>query len=74
MQTKYIGIGIVIIGVIMMIYTGFNYVTEKNIVDIGPIQITAEENHPIKWSPIIGVLLIAGGILVITTNKSKNNS
>ena len=56
----------------MMIYTGFNFVTTKNVVDAGPIQINKEENHPVQWSPIIGGLLLIGGIALIATNKNKS--
>jgi hypothetical protein len=34
-----------IIGAIMMFYTGFNYVTTEKIVDIGPIEINKQQNH-----------------------------
>ena len=69
MQRKPIGIVLIVIGIIMMIYTGFNYVTSKKVVDLGPIQINKEENHPVKWSPIVGVILLVGGILVVVTDK-----
>ncbi len=72
MKTKNAGIVLVIIGIIMMAYTGFNYVTTKKVVDIGPIQINKEENHPVSWSPIIGVILLAGGIVIIATSKNKS--
>jgi hypothetical protein len=71
MQTKNIGIVLIIIGMLMMIYTGFNLVTTKNVVDMGPLQINKEENHPVQWSPIIGAMLLIGGIVIITTNKKK---
>jgi len=74
MQTKNIGIVLVVIGIIMMIYTGFNYVTKKKVVDLGPVEINKEENHPVSWSPIIGVLLLAGGIVIIATGKNKTSA
>ena len=68
---KNLGILLIVIGIIMMIYTGFNYVTTEKVVDIGPIEINKEENHPVKWSPIIGGILLLGGIVLIATNKNK---
>ena len=70
MQTKTLGIALAAIGIIMMLYTGFNYVTTKKLVDLGPIQINKTENHPVQWSPIIGGLLLVGGIALIVTGKS----
>ena len=71
MQLKNIGIGMVIIGIVMMAYTGFNYVTTEKVVDLGPININKEKNHPVQWSPIIGVVLLIGGIVVIAIDKKK---
>jgi uncharacterized membrane protein YidH (DUF202 family) len=71
MKSKSIGIAVIIIGVIMVFYTGFNYVTEEKVVDIGPIEINKKENHPVQWSPILGVVLIVGGVVLIVADKNK---
>ncbi|TDD98441.1 hypothetical protein [Flavobacterium cellulosilyticum] len=73
MNTKTLGIALVILGILMTVYTGFNYVTKEKVVDIGPIEINAEKNHPVQWTPIIGVLIIVGGIIIIGRSTSKNN-
>jgi uncharacterized membrane protein YidH (DUF202 family) len=66
---KSIGIALIVIGVLMIIYTGFNYVTTEKVVDLGPLKINAEKNHPVQWSPIVGVVLLVGGIVVMVTGK-----
>ena len=53
----------------MMAYTGFNYVTTEKVVDIGPIEINKEKNHHVQWPPIIGTVLIVGGIVIIVLDK-----
>ena len=68
---KPLGISLIIIGLIMIIYTGFNYVTTEKVVDLGVIEINKETNHPIQWSPIIGVVLLVGGIVVLAIDKKK---
>jgi uncharacterized membrane protein YidH (DUF202 family) len=71
MNTKSIGISVIIIGVLMVFYTGFNYVTEEKVVDIGPIEINKKENHPVQWSPILGVVFIVGGVILVASDKNK---
>jgi uncharacterized membrane protein YidH (DUF202 family) len=71
MNTKSIGISVIIIGVLMVFYTGFNYVTEEKVVDIGPIEINKKENHPVQWSPILGVVFIVGGVILVAADKKK---
>lgn len=69
MQTRTLGIVLVIIGIVMMAYTGFNYVTKEKVVDIGPLEISKEKNNPISWSPIVGVVLLVGGIIVMARDR-----
>ena len=69
MKSRTLGFALIVIGIIMIAYTGFNYVTTEKVVDIGPITINKEKNHPVQWSPIIGVALLIGGIVVIVLDK-----
>lgn len=69
MQTRTLGIVLVVIGIVMMAYTGFNYVTKEKVVDIGPLEISKEKNNPISWSPIVGVVLLVGGIIVMARDR-----
>jgi len=72
MKTKTIGIALIVIGIVMTIYTSFNYVTTEKVVDLGPIQINKEENHPVQWAPIVGVIVIViGGFLVVKGSSKK---
>ena len=71
MKTRTIGIVMIILGIIMLLYTSFNYVTTEKVVDIGPVQINKEVNHPVKWSPIIGIILAVGGVVLIVVSNKK---
>jgi len=71
MKTKTLGIVVAILGILMIIYTGFNYITTEKVVDIGPMKMTFEENHPVQWSPIIGIVLLVGGIVLVALDRKK---
>ena len=72
MQTKTVGIGLIIIGIVLTLYNSFNYITTEKVVDVGPIQINKEKNHPVQWSPFIGgAILIGGVIILIASPKNK---
>ena len=71
MQTRNIGIALLVIGAIMMIYTGFTLVTTKKVVDVGPLEINKTEKHPVQWSPIVGGLLLVSGVVLIAANKKN---
>jgi uncharacterized membrane protein YidH (DUF202 family) len=69
MNVKNIGFVLIIIGAIMAVYTGFNYVTTEKVIDIGPIAINKQQNHPVQWSPIVGVVLIIAGVVLVVKDK-----
>jgi len=68
---KNLGIVLIALGIIMMVITGVNFVTKKKVVDLGPVEINKEESHPVNWSPIVGAILLIGGIAVVATDKKK---
>ena len=69
MQKRTLGIILILLGSIMIIYNGFNYVTTEKVVDLGAIVINKEKNHPVQWSPIAGVILLVGGLVLVVNNK-----
>lgn len=71
MKTKTIGIVMAIIGILMIIYTGFSYVTTEKVVDLGPLEMSVEKDNPVQWSPIVGVILLVGGVVLVAMDKKK---
>ncbi|MGZ3900049.1 MAG: hypothetical protein ACXVNM_11230 [Bacteroidia bacterium] len=69
---KNLGIILIVVGSLMMAITGFNYVTKKEVLDLGKVSVSKSENHPIRWSPIVGGILLVGGLaLVLANNRRK---
>jgi drug/metabolite transporter (DMT)-like permease len=62
---KTIGILLIVIGAVGVIWGGVTFIKDRNVTEIGSIEIVTEEKEHIPISPILGVVaLIAGGILV----------
>jgi len=68
---KNIAIILIIIGAVMTIFTGFNIITKKEVVDIGALEINKEEKTPIYWSPITGAIILAAGVIIMLTAKRR---
>ena len=68
---KKTGIVIVVIGLIITVFAGFNFVTKEKVVDIGNLQITAERNHVLSWSPFIGLALMVLGVTLYFVKSKK---
>jgi len=46
MKASTFGIGFIILGIMMVAYTGVDFITKKRVVDIGPIKIDKEVKSP----------------------------
>jgi hypothetical protein len=68
---KNLGITLLTVGLIMTLFTGFNLVTRKKVVDIGDVQISRNEKTPIYWSPIVGGVVAVAGLLILVVGKKK---
>lgn len=71
-MNKLIGIALIILGAIMLIWTGFTYTKKEKIIDAGPVEISADRQKTVNWPPYIGGILLIGGIVVVATSKKSN--
>ena len=60
-----IGIVLIALGVVSLSYQGITYTSREKIIDIGPIQATQETEKTIPFSPILGGVALAGGIVLV---------
>jgi uncharacterized membrane protein len=66
---KTIGIFLLVLGIVMLIWTGFSYTKKEKVVDAGPVHITADKEKSVNWPPYAGGILVIGGIALLLTNK-----
>jgi len=68
-MNRTIGVVLIVLGAVMLIWTGFSYTKKEKIIDAGPIQVSADKEKSVNWPPYLGGLLILGGIVVVASNK-----
>ena len=64
-----VGIALIVLGVLSLAYQGITYTTHKKVLDLGPIQATKEEHKTVSLPPILGGIALAGGILLLATDR-----
>jgi len=66
-----IGIILIVIGIVAFAYGGITYTKREKVLDLGPIQATAEKQKTIPFPPVLGGICLVGGIvLVIVGNRT----
>jgi hypothetical protein len=65
------GIILIAIGLISLALGGISYTTKEKVVDIGPIEATAERHKNIPLPPLLGGLALAGGVALLIVGSRK---
>lgn len=54
----------------MLIWTGFSFTRKEKVVDIGPIEVSADKKETVNWPPYVGGgILVAGFVLLLASRK-----
>lgn len=71
--TLILGIILLIAGSAVLAYQQFSYKTRETVLEVGPLKATAERTKTVPLSPVIGWVLIGGGVCVLViAGRSKN--
>ncbi len=60
-----------VIGIAMLIWTGFTYTKKEKVIDAGPLEVSADKEKTVSWPPYAGGILLVGGIIVFATAKKS---
>ena len=70
--TVILGIMLIVLGVVAFGYQGITYTTKEKVVDLGPLQMTAETEKTLPLPPIVGALALVGGIVLLVVGKKQD--
>ena len=60
-----VGIVLIVLAVIAFSYQGITYTKREKVLDIGPIEATAEKKETIPLPPILGAAALVGGVALV---------
>jgi drug/metabolite transporter (DMT)-like permease len=66
-----VGIILIVAGVLMLVFRGFNFTQQKKVADIGPLEINKKEKKSVNWPAYAGGIAIAAGAIVLVAGKKK---
>jgi len=67
-----IGIVLVVLGAAALIWPKLHYTQRETLVDVGPVNVTADTKKSIPLSPILGGVLLAGGAVSLVVGARKS--
>ncbi len=66
-----IGIVLICLGVAVLAYHGITLTVHEKVIDIGPLQTTFASRKNIPLSPVVGGVMLAGGVLLVIVGVKK---
>lgn len=65
-------IALIVVAMIAFAYQGISYTTREKVVDLGPLQMTAERTRTLPLPPIVGTVALIGGIALLVVGNKKS--
>jgi uncharacterized membrane protein len=69
----WLGILLVVLGGLALAYQGFTYTHQEKVLDVGPIHATADKHDRVSIPPIVGALMLVGGIILVVGGSKKSS-
>jgi hypothetical protein len=66
-----VGLLLIVLGVLALAYQGITYTSREKVLDIGPLEATAEREKTVPLPPILGVAAVAGGVALLVVGGRK---
>src|SRR5207237_2706937 len=67
---RIVGIVLIILGILVLGYQGFTYVSNDKIAEVGPVEVRAQREHTVWIPPVVGgVAVIAGAALLVLGSR-----
>jgi len=69
---KTLGIILIIAGIAMILIRGFSVQTEKEVADVGPLEVNKKENRWVGWPTYAGgIVAVVGVVLLVSGSKRR---
>jgi uncharacterized membrane protein HdeD (DUF308 family) len=65
------GIALIVLGLAALVYGGITYTSRETVIDIGPIQATADREKTLPLPPVAGAVAVIGGIALLVAANRK---
>jgi drug/metabolite transporter (DMT)-like permease len=65
------GVALILLGVLALVYQGITYTSRETILDLGPLQATADRQKTLPLSPVLGVVAVAGGVMLLVSGTRR---
>jgi hypothetical protein len=67
-----VGIILIIVGVVGFALGGFSFTRKEKVLDVGPIEATAEDKESVPIPPVLAGIALVGGIVLVAASARRS--
>jgi uncharacterized membrane protein YidH (DUF202 family) len=68
-EMKWIGVTLVILGIVALVYGGIGYNRQRTILDMGGMHATVTEHTTFPIAPVVGAISLIGGVALLLVRR-----
>ena len=72
--TLIVGVILIVIGVVSLAFGGFTYTQKESVVQVGPLEVTAQEKKRFPILPLVAGIMIAGGLVLVIVGSNRRQT
>ena len=66
-----VGVLLIIVGIAGLAFGGFSFTRKEKVLDVGPIEASADKKESLPVPPILGALAIVGGVVLLASGARR---
>jgi drug/metabolite transporter (DMT)-like permease len=66
-----VGIFLIVLGVVGLALGGFSFTQKEKVLDLGPIEATAEDKETVPIPPLLAGLALVGGVVLVVASARR---
>ena len=71
---KALGIILIVIGLTMIVFRQVTFTREKEVADLGPIELNKKEKKTVGWPVYAGIAVAVCGVVVLIASSGKKTA
>jgi uncharacterized membrane protein YidH (DUF202 family) len=66
-----VGIVLIVLGVIGLAVGGFSFTRKEKVIDLGPIEATADKKESVAIPPVLGAVALISGVVLVAVGSRR---
>jgi hypothetical protein len=66
-----VGLLLIVLGIVGLAVGGFSFTHKEKVLDLGPIEASADKKESLPVPPLLGALAIVGGVVLVAASARR---